>query len=187
VYLDVATKKAGLVQLSLGRVLFAFSFLSVCASATPIVWNVSGAFADGGAMSGSFVYDVTGNAFSSINIATTTGSVRSGATYTLANPCCVGFPSSALLLFVTTTGDLTGTPSFAVALVSAMSNAGGTINFVASGFHQEQSCATANCGAGTIPTRLTTSGFVTAVPEPTTLLLGLPLGVMLFLRRRHLR
>lgn len=85
---------------------------------------------------------------------------------------------------MTTTGDLTDTPSLAIALQTPMTALGGTINFATTGFHQEELCRDAGCTGGKAPRRLTVSGAVTAVPEPATfLLMAAPLGALLALRR----
>ena len=80
-------------------------FIATPAQATPITWTVSAAFPDGGTAAGSFVYDADFNTYSSINITTTAGSVRPGATYVVDNNSA-NFPSSANFMMA-----LTGLPA----------------------------------------------------------------------------
>ncbi len=123
--------------------------LASAASAGPITWAVNGAFDDGGAISGSFIYNADLNLYSSIDVTTTAGSTLGGAHYTLSNPCCT--PLSSFLLFVTTTGDLTGTPVLSVYLDGPMTDAGGTINLAIAAdklpYFSEESCSNATCGS----------------------------------------
>ena len=62
-------------------VLLVFLCVPSFALADGITWNLSGVtFDDGGAASGSFVYDAPTNTFSAIDITTTPGSAFAGAT-----------------------------------------------------------------------------------------------------------
>ena len=113
--------------------------LAASASADQLTWDITGHFGDGGTISGSFVYDADLNQFSSIDVTTSAGSVLSGALYTLHDPSYT--PTPDFLLFATTTGDLTGTPVLSAGLVSAMTDAGGTIDLDTSGLSfSEESC-----------------------------------------------
>ncbi|MSV28567.1 MAG: hypothetical protein EXQ52_07460 [Bryobacterales bacterium] len=145
-------------------------------------------FNDGGAISGSFVYDADTNAYSSIDVTTTDGSIRSGAHYTLHNPCCADDPT--FLLFVTGVGgSLAGTPVLSAFLFAPMTNAGGTIGLDPAGaYHSEESCDFADCGGPAPPQRDVVSGSVTAstVPEPGTFVLALPAFALIASRRKWL-
>ncbi len=110
-------------------------------------WTVQPtAFTDGGSVSGSFTYDASTNAFSNINLVTTSGSALPGATYTIL----FGDNNSELSL-VTKTGDLTGTPTLVLYFNSPLTNAGGTVAFTA----QEFTCYNAGCNSLTTPSRNT--------------------------------
>ena len=85
----------------------------------PLTWTISNAtFSDGGTASGTFVYDADTNTYSSINITTTTGSVRSGASYSFncTAPCNGLTPDSSesLSLTISPVSDQTGAPGFAI-------------------------------------------------------------------------
>jgi len=166
-------------------ILVAGILMAASASADQVTWDITGQFDDGGTISGSFVYDADLNQFSSIDVTTSAGSVLSGALYTLPDPCCGSVPY--FLLFVTTTGDLTGTPVFSDYLVSPMTDAGGTIDLATSGapIFAEESCANANCTGPAGLERAVISGDVSSVPEPSTFLLVLPLGVLMAALRRE--
>ena len=127
------------------------------------------------AATGSYTFDADFGRFqnySNIDITTSTGH-----SYTLVNPASPG--NSSLLFFVESIGDLTGTFALSGQLTGAMTNAGGTINFVSAndgGYSFESTCSTADCSdLGSI--RGIIGGYVTSdVPEPTTLtLLGMGL------------
>ncbi len=166
-------------------ILAAGILLAASASANQVTWDITGQFDDGGTISGSFVYDANLHQFSSIDVTTSAGSVLSGALYTLPDPCCSSV--SNFLLFVTTTGNLTGTPVFSDFLVSPMTDAGGTIDLATSGApdFSEESCLDANCTGPAGLERSVISGNVSSVPEPSTLLLVLPLGVLIAALRRQ--
>src|SRR5438270_11682743 len=73
--------------------------LAASAAAAPILYSVSGTFTDGGTVTGSFAYDAATNTYSNVSITTTTGSVRTGATYHFVCgqdvPTCTGVAPSA--------------------------------------------------------------------------------------------
>ena len=165
-------------------VLAAGILLAASASASAVTWDIVGQFDDGGTISGSFVYDADLDQFSSIDVTTSAGSTLSGALYTLPDPCCTSVAD--FLLFVTTTGDLTGTPVLSLDLVSPMTDAGGTIDLATSGpgFFSEESCANSICSGPAGAERSVVSGDVSSVPEPSTFLLLLPLCALIAALRR---
>jgi hypothetical protein len=125
-------------------------------------------FGDGGSASGSFVYDASTNTYSSVNITTTTGSVRNGATYTFVctAPCNGVTPGNQQVLNLTasSSSDLTGTPGFALFFQQGLTNLGGTL-LITSG--QEATCNNATCSAPGAPARFTgIAASVSAVPPP---------------------
>src|SRR5260370_9871267 len=103
------------MRFGLCRTLLALSVFSVYASASPVLWTLVGvAFNDGGTASGSFVYDANTNTYSSINMTTTAGSVRtSGATYHFVSG---GIPanSSGVLTVTTAAPNQQRMPGFAL-------------------------------------------------------------------------
>jgi hypothetical protein len=151
------------------------------ASADGITWNLNGVtFDDGGTASGSFVYDATTNAYSSIDIITTTGTAFGGAIYTGLSSAFGSGPTGMLL---GPSGDLTNTPLLFL-LYGPLTNAGGTVPLIVSGENQggEGTCDNSDCSLNTL-LRSTTAGKVVgtvSTPEPSALsLLGLGLVVLL--------
>ena len=143
------------------------------ALAEPVVWTLNGVtFNDGGTASGSFTYDAGTNTFSSINITTTMGSIRGGATYTFVctAPCDGVTPSSNLSLMLTLSSavDLTGSPGFALGFSSGLSDAGGSVA-LSSGI--EAACSNATCTSSSGATRTISAGSVFAFAPP---LAGVP-------------
>jgi hypothetical protein len=178
--------------------------LSLTASAGPIIWTLTGVtLSDGGTASGTFTFNPDagtpcGSAspcgvFSNVNITTTIGSTRSGATYTAVCgtnvPSCTGVtPDSTGVLFLTSTAaNQIGLPALALFFTgvggvppAGLTNLGGTIDVSNAsalvGALLEAGCANASCSSPNAATRAGTAGSVTApspVPEPSsTLLLG---------------
>src|ERR1700675_4810941 len=101
---------------------FALSlFLIASASGFPTTYTLVGVtFDDGGTASGFFTFDPVTNLYSDVNVTTTTGSARSGATYKFVCgqdvATCTGVapdPTGALYL-TTSAADQTGNPGFAI-------------------------------------------------------------------------
>jgi hypothetical protein len=140
-----------------------------CLLVTPIsagtVWTLQGVtFTDGGTASGSFVYDVSTNTYSNINIATTAGSILTGATYQFvnvhtSNASGVGFLTSAAL-------DQTGDSGLALFFSSPLNGSGGTATIRA--ISGEGTCGNPTCVTFT-PLRNVNAGNVSA-PEPLSML-----------------
>jgi hypothetical protein len=157
------------------------------ANSTPVTWHLQGvAFSDSGTASGSFVYDATANLYGSINIVTTAGSIRTGATYLFVNPNA--FISTAMNLAAVTTnvGNLTGTPWFDSLFLAPLTNGGGTVGIDTIHGGGEATCAAPlNCPGTVDPSRFFTAGSVTTVPEPSTIVLLLfGLGALPLIRSR---
>ena len=147
-------------------------------NAFPIAYTLVGVhFNDGGTASGSFIYDPVTNVYSNVNIVTTTGSIRSGATYTFVCgqdvPTCTGVsPNSEQLLNLTTAdANQTGEPGFALFFTGVGSTMGlGTAtqfdisnSSLSVGAGQEATCLDAACSQPTNPSRVTVAGFVVEV------------------------
>jgi len=191
---------------------------SLAASAGPITWNLTGVtLSDGGTATGSFTFNAdAGTAcgavspcglFSNVNIVTTNGSSRTGATYTVVCgtnvPTCTGVsPDSTEVLFLTSTAaDQSGLPGLAffftgvgIGPPAGLTDLGGTLNISNSsssvGAVNEGSCIDAACTNDAAPSRASTAGFATAVPEPSSaLMLGSALLIFGFGRfwRSHRR
>jgi hypothetical protein len=137
--------------------------------AVPVTWTLRDVvFNDGGVATGTFVYDADTNTYSSVNVTTTTGTARAGATYAfVCTPPCVdgSQPSSTGASFLTTSpaSDLTGLPVFVFASFDGpLTNAGArglTILVI------ELSCADATCIDPEQPSRVS-QGVITTHPEP---------------------
>ena len=163
--------------------------LTTAANAEVLTWFLDGVkFDDGGTARGSFNFDPdagtpcsTGASpcgrFSNVNITTTTGSMRTGATYRFVCgtdvPTCTGLSpdSTAKLDLTTTAADQTGMPGFALFFTSGgaatppagLTDFGGSIdisNSINGGAGLEGTCADAACSQPTAPVRVTVAGVV---------------------------
>src|SRR5258708_17612531 len=111
------------MRLGLPKILLGLGVCSVFASAAPVVWTLSGVtFSDGGTASGSFIFDADTNTYSSINVTTTTGSVRTGASYSVQN----GGGASSLGMVTLVSANLAGTPALALSFSASLTNTAGT-------------------------------------------------------------
>jgi hypothetical protein len=176
------------------RLAFLGLVAGVVMSAAPVTWTLAGVtFADGGVAGGSFVYDATTNAFSSINI-TTSGGAITGATYTVAAP----ISGTIFALYVTLpSGNLTGTPALFLVFSSPLTNAGGArtllLGSAPANSSSEARCSDSVCFGPAAPSRQVTAGSIVGIPQisgvpaPTTWLLmvtGLVFAAF-FMRRQR--
>jgi len=175
------------------------SLTALQAIAAPVTWTLSGVtFADGGAASGSFVYDASTNTYSSVNITTTAGENLPGATYHFIST----FFASNYAVFVTLgSGSLTGTTALYLEFSSALTNAGGTVPLVVGPTFTVQSdegtCPNSTCSTGAAPSRQVSAGSVVgtpagvpSTPAPSTWLLviiGMSLAVLYMTWERRKR
>jgi hypothetical protein len=163
--------------------------LTVSAKAEPLTWYLSGVtFDDGGTATGGFNFDPdagtpcrTGASpcgmFSNVDIKTTTGGTRTGATYMFVCgqdvPTCTGVSpdSTAVLNLTTSAANQTGLPAFALFFTgvggvppAGLTDFGGTIDVSNSsssvGAGLEASCSDAACSAPAPPQRATVAGVV---------------------------
>ncbi len=151
----------------IGIAILLLAALAGIASATPVTWTLSGvAFSGGGTASGSFVYDADTNTYSSVNITTTTGGTRSGATYIAA---CLGTgvtcSATTLQLFTAAAGPFTGLPNWYINFSTALTNSGGT-KTVTGG--QESNCPNAGCSSPQAPSRSVSAGGQVTAPAAAT-------------------
>ena len=144
---------------------FALCQWSAPAFALPIQWTLENVkFSDGASASGTFVYDADTNAYTDINITTTTAS-RPGAVYTFvcAAPCTGAMADQNAELNLTTSpsSDQTGLPGFILFFFPSLSNSGGLRAVLGA---LEADCSNSTCAAPT-GTKRTAGGSVVA---PTT-------------------
>lgn len=161
------------------------------ALASPVQWTLSDVlFEDQGTASGSFVYDADTDAYSSIAITVTDGSLQPLTTY---NGLLLGGSTDAAFVPDAGLADLAGAPVLQLVFQSALTSAGGTVSLVdaflpaASSF--DGHCADAGCVQFDFG-RLMVDGIVTGapvseVPLPGALVLFGPamLGTAWFRRR----
>lgn len=98
---------------------------SVVASAAPVLWTIEDFFlTDGGAVTGSYVYDATLDLFSDVNVNASAGSVLGAGSFTFSG----AFASASIVdTYESLPADLTGVRSLYFELAASMTNAGGTI------------------------------------------------------------
>lgn len=158
-------------------VLAAIATLTTWSSATlasPVQWTLTDVlFEDGGTATGSFVYDADTNAFSSISIATSGGTLSPPATY---SSLLIGSAGDAAL--VPATGpNLTGSALLQLIFQFPLTNAGGIVFLIdpffptASSF--EATCLNAGCTSVDFG-RLMVDGGV--IGTPITATVPLPAG-----------
>ena len=150
------------------KLLFYILFLACfagCASAAPLPMDLERVtFADGGTASGSFVYDAATNTYSSVNVTTTAGTIRSGSTYNFVSNGVTPSSAAVLVATVVASSNATGTPAFFMGFGTALTGTGGSVLIGG----QEANCSNATCTGPTGPTRFTATGSVIGGAVPTT-------------------
>lgn len=196
--------------------MLALLLLPVVAGAAPIDWKLNGVLlADGGTATGTFTFDADAGTpcgsfgpcgtYSNVQIVTTAGSSRDGATYSFVCggnvPSCTGVsPDSTEVLFLASnTANQTGNSALALFFTGVgvfppygLTDAGGTIDIgstsSAVGTVNEVTCANPSCSSPSGSSRMSIAGTVTAVPEPASWLLLLGtiglLGPLMSMSRR---
>jgi hypothetical protein len=144
------------------------------AQAAPVQWTLTDVFfSDGGAATGSFVYDADTGIFTTIDIVTTAGSDFAGASYGQV----LDSDPSVLVLVQSPGPDLTSSPILQLGFQLPLTNAGGPVALASFAFPPgpsiEGTCADAACDRATMA-RLTTEGGVVGVvvPVPPALFLA---------------
>jgi len=171
------------------RIAIAITALTVAASAFPRVYTFTGVtLNDGGTVSGTFTFDADAGTpcsthaspcgvYSNINVTTSTGSARTGATYTAVCgtnvPSCTGVSpdSTEVLLLTSTAANQAGLPAVAIFFTTiggvppaGLSDTTGPIDVSgAVGIGQEAGCSNAVCFGPAPPARFFNAGSVTIV------------------------
>ena len=176
------------------RIPVALCALALVADARPTLWVFSGVmFFDGGTLSGSLVFDPDAGTpcslggspcgvYSNVNVTTTTGSVRNGATYHFVCgtdvPNCDGVSpdSTEVLLLTSNSANQNGLPGLNLLFTGVstafppqgLTDAGGVVDISDSspdvGAVFEAKCLGQTCFTGIGPGRFNTSGLVIGSP-----------------------
>ncbi len=188
------------------RIAVALGALSVSAYAVPVRYQLSGVqLSDGGTISGSFTFDADAGTpcssgaspcgvYSNVSVVTTTGSARTGATYTFVCgqvATCTGVtPDSTEVMFLTSNAaNQTGNPALALFFTAAgpvppagLSDASGIIDLsnTGAGVGQEASCSDVACSTPAAPARVTTAGNATPTASGGTIPTLSEWGLILF-------
>ena len=163
------------------------------AAGSPLLWTLSNvSFTDGGAASGSFVFDADTSVFSAINITTTRGTSLGGSIYLFPDTGAGVYLNAAeLMVLGSNSANLSGSPFLEMDfnLNGMLTDSGGTIDVT---FLHEGVCANATCGGvGAFGTPLLRAGSQTgdqidgtasaqaAAPEPSAVsLTGIGFGAI---------
>jgi hypothetical protein len=139
-------------------------FGSALASGAPISWNiVSSGFPDGGALSGSFVYDPTTLLFTSVDVTTTSGSSFAGAHYTTPGPSSVPMFPKSFALITSASGNLTGTPALYLTFPGNWWNGGASATAVIAA---DSFCMNAACSSGNFYRQANSATLTASTPTP---------------------
>ncbi|MFN7923054.1 MAG: PEP-CTERM sorting domain-containing protein [Bryobacteraceae bacterium] len=166
--------------------LLAAVFLGGSLAASPLTWHVTGAFDDGGTLSGSFVYDAITTNISSWNIQATGGNTATFPNITYAtNASVLPFNGSQFAVFF----DPASTRRLILQMTAPLPDAGGTIPLISFIDNTNFSGECFNC----TPTRFLVDGGslsairidrVSSTPEPGSLAMLGAGGLVLFSRKR---
>jgi hypothetical protein len=155
--------------------------------AIPVTWTLDGVvFDDGGAASGSFIYDASTDIYSSIDIITTTGTRMPGAHYQYAT-FFLGSSGNVVGLTDINGPDLSGAAAWFMEFAGGLTNLGGNVSLVST-FGGESFCEDPDCAisVGSPQFRGVTAGTASAVPIPAAVwLFGSALAGLGWLRRKQ--
>jgi len=134
-------------------------------ASNPVTWYLNQVkFEDGGTASGSFVFDAPAGEYSNLNMTTTTGSIRTGASYAILITGLLQDASNLVAATGSPTANYTGRSALGFSFASPLTAAGGTIaiqpyNYPVS-LSVENACTDAQCLNVSPPIRKITSGWV---------------------------
>jgi MYXO-CTERM domain-containing protein len=167
-----------------GLALSLFVLSAAHAAASPVTWQFTGVFADGGTASGSFVFNAGLDMYSAVNITTTTGSSFVGTT-DLTVESQFSDTATSTHFAPAVLADYTNSQVLYLVFSSALTNAGGTIAINTANSAEER-CSAANCNGNNSVLRYFTSGSVTTTtPEPSSIMMaGLGLAALAAWRQR---
>jgi len=160
-------------KFALPTALVAAAMMATPALAVPVQWTINGTFADGGTISGTYVYDndVPGGLYSAVNVTTTAGTpvptLATGASYiSQASGASNGFE------FRTAGGNANGERTLLISINGNMGNTAAVIPLRVAGNSVEGLCTNGNCTGAYGSPRNLTSGTITGVvvgptPVPT--------------------
>jgi len=135
--------------------------VSAIPASAPKRWYLNGVvLSDGAQVFGSFVYDSSSGAYSSISVTTTAGKAAPGAGYFVQTPSS-GSPTSLSLVSASTIVPAS-TTTFSVTFISPLTNAGGTIGIAGV---TEGTCTSANCSASNALRTASVAGSVSTTAE----------------------
>jgi hypothetical protein len=126
--------------------------LVAASSASPRTWYFTGTFDDGGQAIGSFVYDATSNAYSSVDIATTGGNTFAANRY---QNVIASNSTASQIVFVAQPPANAGTRALVMSPSPALANTDMSVTSV--GTAAETTCASAACATLTAGGRILTN------------------------------
>jgi hypothetical protein len=154
------------LSITTGAAMCALALSVGAANANLVTWNLQDfVFSDGGAASGSFVFDANTDHYSNISIVTTAGTALPGASYNTPDPVSPGNSTFFTAVNTANLANLDGTPVLAIAWAAPLTDAGGTADIdFSTGWRLEGTCFS-GCG-GVTESRFLVSGDISTNPVP---------------------